>query len=215
MSWNINFFQHLHYTEKSFAQQPHGLLYHSKEWSKEPYNLKTTAAPLLGRLLYQKLRWIVSYTHGKTIVLLHLSVSAVVAPLWGNIHTKLRERLHQMTYKIDLTFRAATVPVSMAAVSSFFQSRGLEERIHKKGKGITLPSYTETTRSQTPMVTGDWQLVEWKRKELKEKNIKVHDAQKRKEGPDVLLVEADAHLLLQLGKLRVGWLRLKGSQWNS
>ena len=39
-----------------------------------------------------------------------------------------------------------------------------EERIPKKGKRNTLPSYAATTRGQTPQKDGEWQLVPGTRK---------------------------------------------------
>ena len=39
-----------------------------------------------------------------------------------------------------------------------------EERISKKGKGSTSPSYAKATRGQTPQKDGEWQLVEKKKK---------------------------------------------------
>ena len=41
-----------------------------------------------------------------------------------------------------------------------------EERLPKKGKGGTSPSYAAATRGQTPQEDGVWQLVEKKKKEV-------------------------------------------------
>ena len=40
----------------------------------------------------------------------------------------------------------------------------LEDRLPKKGKGGTSPTYVEATRGQTPQKDGEWQLVEKKKK---------------------------------------------------
>ena len=47
-----------------------------------------------------------------------------------------------------------------------------KERIHKKGKSSTSPSYAESPRSQTPKVAGDWKLVGRKRERDKMKKLR-------------------------------------------
>ena len=57
-----------------------------------------------------------------------------------------------------------------------------EERIPKKGKGSTSPSYAASIRGQTPQKDGEWQLVEKKEKK-KKKN-------KKKKEREVLALSA-------------------------
>ena len=51
-----------------------------------------------------------------------------------------------------------------------------EERIPKKGKGSTSPSYAAATRGQTLQKDGEWQLVEKKKKKKKKNKKKERDA---------------------------------------